>query len=134
MYWKAVWLQAEHSTLSRKQLKAAMNVDQPTPRVGFPQLKNYIGKTVIFVGKVETLQGQQVQMSAPDGSRVTIQAGNSTFDTQFAEVTGTVVDPMTIREESHVEFGEKFDLNLYNEFLKLSNGQYAELFYPAGFA
>lgn len=134
MLWKAVWLQAEHSTLSRKQLKAAMNVDQPTPRVGFPQLKNYIGKTVIFVGKVETLQGQQVQMSAPDGSRVTIQAGNSTFDTQFAEVTGTVVDPMTIREESHVEFGEKFDLNLYNEFLKLSNGQYAELFYPAGFA
>ncbi|WIA22828.1 hypothetical protein OEZ86_009777 [Tetradesmus obliquus] len=111
-----------------------MNVDQPTPRVGLPQLKNYIGKTVIFVGKVETLQGQQVQMSAPDGSRVTIQAGNSTFDTQFVEVTGTVVDPMTIREESHVEFGEKFDLNLYNEFLKLSNGQYAELFYPAGFA
>jgi hypothetical protein len=26
------------------------------------------------------------------------------------------------------------DLNLYNEFLKLSNGQYAELFYPAGYA
>jgi hypothetical protein len=26
------------------------------------------------------------------------------------------------------------DLNLYNEFLKLSNGQYAELFYPAGYS
>eukprot|EP00882_Tetradesmus_deserticola_P004085 GHRQ01004316.1.p3 GENE.GHRQ01004316.1~~GHRQ01004316.1.p3 ORF type:complete len:112 (+),score=25.53 GHRQ01004316.1:1279-1614(+) len=109
-----------------------MNVDQPTPRVGFPQLKNFIGKSVIFVGKVEAMQGQQVQMSAPDGSRVTVQ-GNSTFDSQFAEVTGVVVDPMTLREESHVEFGEKFDLNLYNEFLKLSNGQYAELFYPAGY-
>jgi hypothetical protein len=85
-----------------------MNVDQPTPRVGFPQLKNFIGKTVIFVGKVETIQGQQVHMSAPDGSRVTVQQNNSTFDSQFAEVTGVVVDPMTIREESHVEFGEKF--------------------------
>eukprot|EP00882_Tetradesmus_deserticola_P034344 GHRQ01039362.1.p2 GENE.GHRQ01039362.1~~GHRQ01039362.1.p2 ORF type:complete len:108 (-),score=19.63 GHRQ01039362.1:470-793(-) len=84
-----------------------MNVDQPTPRVGFPQLKNFIGKSVIFVGKVEAMQGQQVQMSAPDGSRVTVQ-GNSTFDSQFAEVTGVVVDPMTLREESHVEFGEKF--------------------------
>jgi hypothetical protein len=26
------------------------------------------------------------------------------------------------------------DLNLYNEFLKLSNGQYAELFYPTGYS
>lgn len=80
-----------------------------TPRVGFSQLKNFIGKTIIFVGQLETIQGQNVTMQAPDGSRVTVQSNmRQQFDTKFCEVTGVVVDPCTIQEESHVNFGDKF--------------------------
>lgn len=109
-----------------------MNCDNPTPRVGFGQLKNYIGRKVIFVGKIESIDNGLVNMQAPDGSKVVVQA-NTNYDTPFVEVTGVVVDPMTIREESHVSYGENFDLNLYNEFLKLSSGPYVELFHPRGF-
>jgi len=84
-----------------------MNADEPTPRVGFAQLKNMIGRRVLFVGRVETLDNGVVRMAAPDGSKVSIQA-TGMFETPFAEVQGIVVDPQTIREESHVNFGESF--------------------------
>lgn len=84
-----------------------MNCDNPLPRVGFAQLKNYINKKVLFVGKIESMNNGLVNMQAPDGSKVVVQA-NSHYDTPFVEVTGVVVDPMTIREESHVSFGENF--------------------------
>ncbi|KAI8471018.1 MAG: replication factor A protein 3 [Monoraphidium minutum] len=105
-----------------------MNADDPTPRVGFAQLKNMIGRRVLFVGRVESMDGGLAQMAAPDGSKVAIQA-NSVFETPFAEVLGVVVDPQTIREESHVSFGESFDMNTYNEFLKLANGPHQQMFY-----
>jgi hypothetical protein len=84
-----------------------MNADEATPRVGFAQLKNMIGRRVLFVGRVEAMEGGLVRMAAPDGSKVSIQA-SGTFETPFAEVQGVVVDPQTIREESHVSFGENF--------------------------
>jgi hypothetical protein len=84
-----------------------MNCDNPTPRVGFAQLKNYINRRVLFVGKIESIDSGSVNMQAPDGSKVVVQ-GNSNYETPFVEVAGVVVDPMTIREESHVDFGENF--------------------------
>eukprot|EP00879_Flechtneria_rotunda_P010072 GHRR01010530.1.p1 GENE.GHRR01010530.1~~GHRR01010530.1.p1 ORF type:complete len:111 (+),score=7.73 GHRR01010530.1:283-615(+) len=106
-----------------------MNDSKTIPRVGFSQLKNFIGKTVTFLGKIESMENGLVHMQAPDGSRVQVQA-NSAYDTPYAEITGMVIDPMTIKEDSHVNFGDSFDLNLYNEMLKLANGQYVELFHP----
>jgi hypothetical protein len=84
-----------------------MRCDNPTPRVGFAQLKGFVGRSVIFVGKVETMDNGLVVMQAPDGSRVNVQA-TSHFEAPFVEVTGTVVDPQTIRETSHVSYGDAF--------------------------
>jgi hypothetical protein len=84
-----------------------MNCDNPIPRVGFAQLKNYINKKVLFVGKIESMNNGVVNMQAPDGSKVVVQA-NSHYDTPIVEVCGVVMDPMTIKEESHVNFGENF--------------------------
>lgn len=84
-----------------------MNCDNPIPRVGSSQLKNYINRKVLFVGKIESMDGGRVQMLAPDGAKVVVQ-GNSQYTAPFVEVTGTVVDPMTIQEESHTEFGDNF--------------------------
>jgi hypothetical protein len=84
-----------------------MNFDNPTPRVGFAQLKSYIGKRVIMVGRIESIDNGLVNLQAPDGSKVLIQS-NSNYETPFVEVTGVVVDPITIQEDSHVSFGENF--------------------------
>jgi hypothetical protein len=84
-----------------------MNCDNPIPRVGFAQLKNYINRRVLFVGKIESMENGVVNMQAPDGSKVLVQA-NSHYDTPIVEVCGVVMDPMTIKEESHVNFGENF--------------------------
>lgn len=84
-----------------------MRCDAPTPRVGVAQLKNFVGRTVIFVGKVDSMENGVVVMHAPDGARVTVQP-TSHFDSPFVEVTGVVVDPQTIREESHVSYGDSF--------------------------
>ncbi|KIZ02944.1 hypothetical protein MNEG_5011 [Monoraphidium neglectum] len=106
-----------------------MNADEPTPRVGFAQLKNMIGRRVLFVGRVESQDVGRAHMAAPDGSKVVIEGASSAFETQFAEVQGVVVDPTTIREESHVDFGENFDMNTYNELLRLANGPHQQMFY-----
>jgi hypothetical protein len=84
-----------------------MNCDNPIPRVGFAQLKNYINRRVLFVGKIESMENGVVNMQAPDGSKVLVQA-NSHYDTPIVEVCGVVMDSMTIKEESHVNFGENF--------------------------
>lgn len=84
-----------------------MNFDNPTPRVGFAQLKSYIGKKVIMVGRIESIDSGMVNLQAPDGSKVLVQS-SSNYETPFVEVTGVVVDPMTIQEDSHVSFGENF--------------------------
>lgn len=86
-----------------------MNADAPTPRVGFAQLKSFIGKQVLFVGKIESLEHGLVHMAAPDGSKVQVRAGGmAPYDTPFAEILGTVVDPGTIREDSHTNLGDNF--------------------------
>lgn len=84
-----------------------MNADNPTPRIGFSQMKDFIGKRIIFVGKVENIEAGTVTLQAPDGSRVRVHA-NSPYDTAYVEVTGTVLDPESIREESHVHYGDAF--------------------------
>ena len=84
-----------------------MDDSNPTPRVGFPQLKNMIGRKVLFVGRIESMDQGRVHMVAPDGSQVIIQS-SGVFDSQFVEVEGTVVDPMTIQEASHTNFSENF--------------------------
>lgn len=59
------------------------------------------------MGKIESMENGRVHIQAPDGAKVVVQ-GNSQFTTPFVEVTGTVVDPMTIQAESHTEFGDNF--------------------------
>lgn len=105
-----------------------MNSDDPTPRVGFAQMKNFINKRVLFVGRVESMNNGVVTLLGPDGSKVAVQS-NSAYETPYVEVQGVVVDPQTIREESHVNFGENFDMSTYTELLKLANGPHANLFH-----
>lgn len=98
--------QLKHISNTDHQLKN-MNCESPTPRVGSAQLKNFVGRKVIFVGRIEAIDNGLVHMQSPDGAKVVVQA-NSNYDAPFVEITGTVVDPGTIREESHVSFGENF--------------------------
>ncbi len=49
--------------------------DAQMPRVGYSNLKSFINRKVLFVGRVENVSpdGSLVTLTAPDGSRVTVQ-------------------------------------------------------------
>lgn len=84
-----------------------MSASVAIPRVDSQQLKNFVGQKVTLVGRVEAVSGTVVQLSTPDGGRVTVQ-GRSVFDAPVVEVQGVVQDPSTIHEDEHVQFQDNF--------------------------
>ncbi len=78
-----------------------------TPRVGGQQLKNFVGRKVIFVGRVENMEGSMVHMRAADNEMVSVQS-SSAPGSPIIEIVGTVQDPRTIVEEGHVNLNENF--------------------------
>jgi hypothetical protein len=80
---------------------------QLSPRVGSQQLRSFVGKRVLFVGKVEQMMGQAATVLSPDGGRVTVNL-TSSVDAPHIEVDGTVVDAGTIQESSHIHLCDNF--------------------------
>jgi hypothetical protein len=78
-----------------------------SPRVGAHQMGNFVGRRILFVGKVEQTMGQSASLLSPDGGRVNVNLATSA-DSQFIEVDGVVVDPQTIQESSHVHLADNF--------------------------
>jgi hypothetical protein len=95
------------------------------PRVSLAGLAEHVGRRVLLVAKVESVDpsGTTVTLSSPPpaaagagapetGPRVLVQrppgGGGGAYDTAFAEVDGVVVDPTTLREESHTNFSDGF--------------------------
>lgn len=107
-----------------------MNCDNPLPRVNFEFLQRFVGRKVLLLGQVENIDGRDVRISTSDGGTVTVLCNSlAPFDTKFVEIEGTVADPRTVQEESHVNItNDNFDLGLYNELVKLENGEHMNLF------
>mmetsp|Transcript_3372 Transcript_3372/g.7377 ORF Transcript_3372/g.7377 Transcript_3372/m.7377 type:complete len:110 (-) Transcript_3372:746-1075(-) len=102
-----------------------------TPRVNFEVMQRFIGKKVSVVGEIEstTPEGQIVLITSDKGRiHINTNPRAGPYDTKFLEFVGNVVDPRTLQEEEHTNFGDNFDMNMYNEMVKLSNGRYADMF------
>jgi hypothetical protein len=84
-----------------------MNTETAIPRVGAQHMPSMIGRKVLLVGRIETISGSGVQLTAADGGRVTV-LGQGPFDSTLVEVEGTVMDAHTIQEETHVNLNDAF--------------------------
>lgn len=108
-----------------------MDSDNPTPRVNFELMQRYINQRVLLVGEIDSIENGRLIVKTSDKASVMVHASNmQPYDSPFVEILGTVVDSKTLREESHTNCGESFDLNLYNELLKLASGKHLSLFLP----
>ncbi len=85
-----------------------MDSDNPIPRVNYSIMGRYINQRVKLVCKVEQVNGGTVLVTTPDNAQVTIivSPNSGAFEGRFVEVEGTVVEPNTIREDEHTNFGD----------------------------
>jgi hypothetical protein len=85
-----------------------MDSDNPVPRVNFSTMERHINQRVKLVCKVEQVGQGQVLATTPDNAQVTIitAPNQGPYNTLYVEVEGQVMDPKTIREEEHTNFGD----------------------------
>uniref|UniRef100_A0A061S1Z6 Replication factor A3 n=1 Tax=Tetraselmis sp. GSL018 TaxID=582737 RepID=A0A061S1Z6_9CHLO len=106
-----------------------MDTSNPTPRVNGALLRHHIGRKVLLVGEVLSLEEGYVRMLGSDQVPVTVKVNDkSPFQTKYAEVLGLVDGENSVVAEQHIPFGDNFELNNYNELVLLSNSENRSLF------
>ncbi len=93
--------------LVARRVAVIMDISCPLPRVGASHLRDFVGRRVLFVGRVDKQEGGTIDMEAPDGGKVTVHA-RGPFSQPIAEVEGIVLDPQTIREEARSVLNDNF--------------------------
>jgi replication factor A3 len=89
-------------------MTSCVDTSGAAPRVNFEQMQNFIGKQVLLVGKVESVQGNSLVVSAADQGKVTVLLRGAAPQEAYVEVLGSVESPNTLREECHTSFGSNF--------------------------
>mmetsp|Transcript_36417 Transcript_36417/g.65155 ORF Transcript_36417/g.65155 Transcript_36417/m.65155 type:complete len:108 (-) Transcript_36417:252-575(-) len=106
-----------------------MDTSNPTPRVNGGMLRQFVGRRVLLVGEVLSLEDNFVRVMAADSQTVNVKvADKSPFHTKFTEVLGVVESDNSVVMEKHFPWGDSFDMNNYNELVKLSNAENRSLF------
>jgi len=107
-----------------------MDTSAPSPRVNGELMSRFIGKKVLLVGRTESIDGASATVRTPDDKTVTVHLapGSPAPATAFVEFEGIVDAADQLKETTHVDFGDDFDMYTYNELTKESNGRSADLF------
>eukprot|EP00271_Cylindrocystis_brebissonii_P011718 TRINITY_DN29639_c0_g1_i1.p2 TRINITY_DN29639_c0_g1~~TRINITY_DN29639_c0_g1_i1.p2 ORF type:complete len:111 (+),score=27.16 TRINITY_DN29639_c0_g1_i1:632-964(+) len=107
-----------------------VNMSEPAPAVNASIMQRYKGKRVRCVVKIEKQSPQGFFGETSDGQQVrVVSRGGVPYKSLFVEVLGIVdQEGGAIREESSVEFGDKFDMAAYNKLCELANNDYTQLF------
>jgi len=95
-------------------------MDKPTPRVNSACLPQNIHQTVRLVGKVEQiLGGNVITLRACDDGLVTVKlTSECTPGTTYVEILGKVLPDRSVQSLSCTNFGDEFDMKVYNELIK----------------
>ncbi|KAJ9513889.1 hypothetical protein QJQ45_020974 [Haematococcus lacustris] len=79
-----------------------------TPRVNFEAMQRYHGRRVLLVGELKSSGNGCVTLRTSDDGEVTVllnTASTEPWDAQYVEILGQVIDQRTVKEETHVNFG-----------------------------
>jgi len=101
-----------------------------TPRVSATTLQQYQpGTPVRVVGQVVNINNDLVVLQAADGTiNVRKQPNSPIIGGHFFEVVGAINQDRSITEQISYDWGEKFDLDLYNGMLQVYQKYSHELF------
>ncbi|KAF7458710.1 putative replication factor A protein 3 domain-containing protein [Cryptosporidium felis] len=89
-------------------------------RVNKEELPNFVNKQVRFVGKVVSIEGENVILEAPDGGTVNCKTISPPPGT-FVEVIAQVMPDLTLKQTDFMfDLGNSLNMNLVNESIKMS--------------
>ncbi|GBG86296.1 hypothetical protein CBR_g41290 [Chara braunii] len=94
-------------------------------------LKSNVGKRVRTVIKVNRIENGAIVGEGPGGGVITVKPGRRGLDTapnRYREVIGIAEGGSIIAEEVGTDFGDKFDLQNFNELCKLASKDFQALF------
>ncbi|KAJ9514051.1 hypothetical protein QJQ45_021142 [Haematococcus lacustris] len=100
-----------HCILSHCELSVELCFDKmagETPRVNFEAMQRYHGRRVLLVGELKSSGNGCVTLRTSDDGEVTVllnTASTEPWDAQYVEILGQVIDQRTVKEETHVNFG-----------------------------
>ncbi|XP_035688181.1 replication protein A 14 kDa subunit-like [Branchiostoma floridae] len=98
--------------------------EQPRPRVNASMLPQNIGKFVCLMGEVMDVDqnGLMFAVKTSDGQRVQINLPEPLEEMVAGtiEIVGEVANNCQINCQSYILFGQDFDMNLYDEAIKLA--------------
>ncbi|XP_056110497.1 replication protein A 14 kDa subunit [Rhinichthys klamathensis goyatoka] len=102
--------------------------ESPKTRINTSMLSQYINRPVCFIGRLEKVHpsGKTLTLSDGEGKTASVEL-NDPLDEELSgivEVIGMVSNKGTIMAVSHTQYREdkvSFDLELYNESLKVLN-------------
>ncbi|CAN0394227.1 unnamed protein product [Pylaiella littoralis] len=102
-----------------------------TPRVNGAVLEQFVGQTVCIVGKIVSHEegAPESQIETSDGRKLTIRmAAGSSWTSQYVEVVGHVHEGGQVEEFKSTDFGDSFDMAMYQKAVQLMTGKYSYLF------
>mmetsp|Transcript_29111 Transcript_29111/g.38288 ORF Transcript_29111/g.38288 Transcript_29111/m.38288 type:complete len:109 (-) Transcript_29111:99-425(-) len=101
-----------------------------TPRINGGLRSQFVGKTVLLVGRVLNQNGVNATIQASDGQAVQInRTPGQNYNSTFIEVTGQIQSDLSVQEYKSCEFGDNFNLQNYEALVQLATGKYSNLFY-----
>ena len=104
---------------------------EPHPFCGKDHLTHFVGKTIAFVGKVDSVEDSTLKMTTGDGSEVKIikfKGDPSLMRTgAVMEIRGIVNKDSTISYGEFTQYDNEFDLTTYESMLGYYHGMCKEL-------
>ncbi|KAJ2901673.1 Replication factor A protein 3 [Zalerion maritima] len=97
-----------------------------TPRVTYPYLNNYVGQTVILVGKVVQLRGDAADIDADGTVTATLNRDTHITPGNGVQIIGKVNPDLSIRTLTTLDLGGNVDFGLASIVAEISQ-QYKEI-------
>jgi hypothetical protein len=87
-----------------------VNTTLAMPRVNGEALPRFVGKKVLLVGKLESLEGGTMLLRTSDGKlvRVALKLSSASYTSDFIEFEATVNSADSLTEVEHTSFGSSF--------------------------
>ncbi|EAQ86564.1 predicted protein [Chaetomium globosum CBS 148.51] len=97
------------------------------PRITCAYLNSYVGKNVIFVGKVIQLRGEEAIIDADGNITAHLNREAHLLAGNAAQIIGKVNPDLSIKVLSSMDLGTNVDYNLANTVVEISH-QHRNLF------
>ncbi|RHZ82193.1 hypothetical protein Glove_112g44 [Diversispora epigaea] len=105
-------------------------INKATPRINSTLLSKYRNEVVRLIGRVKESSKNSAVLEASDKGQIRILLSPETIlqANKIVEIIGRVRDDHSLQELNTTNFGEEFDLDLYENAVQVAQ-KYSKLFF-----